>query len=116
MISSLIHHPYTHRYIMELSYALIIFTNRYPSTTTRVPRSVMKCSKLKANECRILLLIVYPVFKNYISDVYYTHLRMLAFGIHIGESSHVTSKDIESMKVLLLNFVDEFPYYERYIK
>ena len=75
----------------------------------------MKCSKLKANECRTLLLIDYPIFKNYLPDVYYCHLKMLAFGITIGEWSNISSKDIEDMEFLLSNFVDNFPYHKRYI-
>jgi hypothetical protein len=87
----------------------------YPTTTARTPRTVMKCLKLKANECRVLLLIGYPIFKNYLPNLYYKHLQKLAFGISIGESSHISTEKVEEMDLLLASFVDDFPYNERYI-
>jgi hypothetical protein len=87
----------------------------YPTTTTRVPRTIMKCLKLKANECRVLLLIGYPIFKNYLPDLYYEHLQKLVFGISIGESSSISMERVEEMDLLLTSFVDDFPYNERYI-
>ena len=87
----------------------------YPSTTTRSPRSIMKPLKLKANECRVLLTIGYPVFKKYLPEKYYIHLQKLAFGIHIGESSSISQQQLSDMDVLLSSFVDDFPYHERYI-
>ena len=87
----------------------------YPTTTARAPRSLMKCLKLKANECRVLLLIGYPIFKNYLQDVYYQHLQKLAFGISIGESSNISMTMLDEMNLLLTSFVDEFPYHERYV-
>ena len=75
----------------------------------------MKCLKLKANECRVLLLIGYPVFRNYLPETYYRHLQKLAFGIHIGESSSLSPEKIEDMEMLLSSFVDDFPYNERYV-
>lgn len=88
---------------------------RYPSTTARPPRSIMKCLKLKANECRVLLLICYPVFKKYLPEINYKHLQKLAFGITIGESSNIVEGKVEEMEMLLDSFVDEFPYHQRYI-
>lgn len=87
----------------------------YPSTTSRAPRNLTKCFKLKANESRILLLIGYPVFKKYLAEIYYNHLRMLAFGIAIGESHEISLENICDMETLLGSFVDTFPYHERYI-
>ncbi|CAF1502434.1 unnamed protein product, partial [Adineta ricciae] len=87
----------------------------YPATTVRVPRTIAKFLKLKANECRVLLLIGYPIFKNYLPDKYYQHLQKLVFGITIGESSEISPEKLEEMDLLLASFVDEFPYNERYI-
>jgi hypothetical protein len=87
----------------------------YPSTTTRAPRSVLKCLKLKANECRVLLLIGYPIFKQYLPEVNYKHLQKLAFGVSIGETSTITSEKVDEMEILLSSFVDDFPYNQRYI-
>lgn len=87
----------------------------YPSTTARPPRGIMKCSKLKANECRVLLLICYPIFKNYLPDDNYKHLQKLAFGVSIGESSSISFKKIQEMTMLLDSFVDDFPYHHRHV-
>ena len=88
---------------------------RYPGTTTRAPRTILKCLTLKANECRVLLLIVYPILKAYLPPKYYSHLQKLAFGIHIGESSEISSEKLGEMEILLSSFVDDFPYNERHI-
>ena len=88
---------------------------QYPNTTSRPPRGLTKIVKLKANESRILLLIVYPIFKKYLPITYYSHLQMMAFGITTGESHNISSKAIDDMEILLTSFVDNFPYPERYI-
>jgi hypothetical protein len=44
---------------------------RFPSTTTRAPRGIMKYYRLKANESRVLLLITYPIFKKFLRPIYY---------------------------------------------
>ncbi|CAF2233614.1 unnamed protein product [Rotaria magnacalcarata] len=88
---------------------------RYPSTTTRAPRNLTKCFKLKANESRVLLLIGYPIFRKYLPEVYFNHFKMLAFGTTIGESRNISSKHLNDMELLLSSFVDNFPYHERYI-
>lgn len=88
---------------------------RYPSTTSRIPRSIIKCLKLKANECRTLLLIAYPIFARYLPPVQYQHLQKLAFGVSIGESSSISVEQLKEMEFLLDSFVDDFPYDSRYI-
>lgn len=88
---------------------------RYPTTTCRIPRSIVKCLKLKANESRILLLIAYPIFKKYLPEQNYLHLQKLAFGMTIGESSIISTRQLEEMDILLGSFVDDFPYNSRYI-
>ncbi|CAF2637713.1 unnamed protein product [Rotaria sp. Silwood2] len=55
---------------------------RFPSTTIRAPRSIMKYYRLKANESRVLLLITYPIFKKYLKPIYYKHLQLLSFALH----------------------------------
>lgn len=87
----------------------------YPSTTTRSPRSILKPLKLKANECRVLLIICYPIFKAYLPKKFYVHLQKLAFGIHIGESKTISAENLGQMEILLNSFVDDFPYNERHI-
>ncbi|CAF4396510.1 unnamed protein product [Rotaria sp. Silwood2] len=81
---------------------------RFPSTTTRMPRTIMKYHRLKANELRVLLLITYPIFKNYLKPIYYKHLQLLSFALHIGESREITSSKLNEMKILLDKFVFTF--------
>jgi hypothetical protein len=83
---------------------------RYPSTTTRVPRTIMKYYRLKANESRVLLLITYPTFKKYLKPMYYKHLQLLSFALHIGESREITSPKLSEMKILLDKFVYTFHF------
>lgn len=87
----------------------------YPSTVARSPRTITKALKLKANECRVLLLIGYPMFRKYLPEKYYQHLQKLAFGIHIGESSNISFEKLDEMQTLLSSFVDDFPYNQRHI-
>ena len=87
---------------------------RYP-VTCRIPRSILKWSRLKANESRILLLMAYPIFKNYLPENNYHHLQKLAFGMNIGESSSISARQLEGMDILLNSFVDDFPYDPRYV-
>lgn len=87
----------------------------YPRTTSRTPRSIVKCLKLKANESRTLLLIAYPIFRKYLPEANYQHLQKLAFGMSIGESSLISAEQLEKMELLLDSFVDDFPYDSRYV-
>ena len=57
----------------------------------------------------------YPIFKRYLPNVHYNQLKMLVFGITIGESRNISLKSINDMEFLLSSFADNFPYHERYI-
>jgi len=83
---------------------------RFPSTTTRAPRTIMKYYRLKANESRVLLLITYPIFKKYLKPIYYKHLQFLSFALHIGESREVTPPKLSEMKILLDKFIYTFHF------
>lgn len=83
---------------------------RFPSTTARAPRSIMKYHRLKANELRIILLITYPIFKSYLKPIYYKHLQLLSFALHIGESRAITASNMSEMKTLLDKFVYTFHF------
>ena len=50
---------------------------RLPSTTTRLPRSLMDYNKLKANELRVLLLFGYVIFNRQLPKKIYDHLVQL---------------------------------------
>ncbi|CAF4688600.1 unnamed protein product [Rotaria socialis] len=81
---------------------------RFPSTTTRVTRTIMKYYRLKANESRVILLITYPIFKKYLKPIYYKHFQLLSFAMHIGESRIIDSSKLKEMKYLLEKFVFTF--------
>ena len=67
---------------------------RFPSTTTRIPRTILKYYRLKANESRVILLITYPIFKKYLKPIYYKHFQLLSFAMHIGESRIIDSSKL----------------------
>ncbi|CAF1302483.1 unnamed protein product [Rotaria magnacalcarata] len=81
---------------------------RFPSTTTRVPRTIMKYYRLKANESCVILLITYPIFKKYLKPIYYKHFQLLSFAMHIGESRIIDSSKLKEMNYFLEKFVFTF--------
>lgn len=97
-----------HQYINQIESDIQRF--RFPSTTTRAPRTIKKYYRLKANESRVILLIVYPTFKQYLKPIYYKHLQLLSFALHIGELREITSSKLNEMQVLLEKFVYTFHY------
>jgi hypothetical protein len=70
----------------------------------------MKYHRLKANELRVILLITYPIFKSYLKPIYYKHLQLLSFALHIGESREITLSKLSEMKILLDKFVYTFHF------
>lgn len=65
---------------------------------------------------RVLLLIRYSIFRNYLAPQYYKHLQFLVFGLHIGESSGHLSRNVkrnEGLARQLCRYM--FPYHERHI-
>ncbi|CAF1366154.1 unnamed protein product [Adineta ricciae] len=55
---------------------------RFPSTTTRHPRSLDKYTKYKGSEIRLVLLFGYAIFENILKPEYYSHLLLLVLIIH----------------------------------
>ena len=94
-------------YHHELSSMLQSF--RFPSTTSRRPRSLLKYKKLKANESRMVLLFGFVIFKTALNTKYYNHFLKLVFAIHFSEYRCVTTKMVENVKSLLYGFLIEFP-------
>ncbi|CAM4767431.1 unnamed protein product [Rotaria magnacalcarata] len=91
----------------ELSSMLQSF--RFPSTTSRRPRSLLKFKKLKANELRMVLLFGFVIFKKALNAKYYNHFLKLVFAIHFSENRCVTATMIGNIKSLLHEFLIEFP-------
>ena len=55
---------------------------RFPSTTTRHPRSLHKFTKYKGSEFRLLLLFGYSIFEDVLKEEYYSHLLLLVLAVH----------------------------------
>lgn len=82
---------------------------RFPSTTARRPRSLVKFMKLKANELRIILLFGFVIFKNVLKSKYYDHFLKLVVAIHFAENRAVTVNMVNNIKTILHEFLIEYP-------
>ena len=82
---------------------------RFPSTTARRPRSLIKFKKLKANELRMILLFGFVIFKNILKSKYYDHFLKLVVAIHFSEYRAVTVNMMNNVKILLHEFLIEYP-------
>ncbi|CAF1497861.1 unnamed protein product [Adineta ricciae] len=89
---------------------------RLPSTTTRIPRSLIDYSKFKANELRVLLLFGYAIFSDILPGKYYTHLLQLVCLLHLAENRRIPYHNINVMQKLGESFVVDFSqlYTERH--
>lgn len=89
---------------------------RLPSTTTRIPRSLIEYRKFKANELRVLLLFGHIIFKSFLRKKYYDHLLQLVVLMHLAESREINSMEQSMIKRLCHSFVLSFPvlYSERH--
>ncbi|CAF1549643.1 unnamed protein product [Rotaria magnacalcarata] len=85
---------------------------RYPSTTSRTPRPLVKFHRFKANELRLILLFAAPVFKHYLTSTIYKNYLLLVFALHLAESRSLRSGDIEDIQFLsgpTNTFLYEYP-------
>ena len=73
---------------------------RYPSTTSRTPRSIIQFHRYKANELRLILLFAAPVFKHYLKPMFYKNYLLLVFALHLAESRTLERKDIDDIRFL----------------
>ena len=96
---------YAHHY--ELTSKLQSF--RFPSTTSRRPRSLIKFKKLKTNELRMILLFGFVIFKRALNAKYDNHFLKLVFAIHFAENRCITATTVIHVKNLLREFLIEFP-------
>lgn len=82
---------------------------RFPSTTTRRPRSITKFNKYKGNELRSLLLFGFFVFEGILRRRYYSHLLLLVLIMHLSESRCLDKNCVEDLRHLCTSFVSTFP-------
>ncbi|CAF3872548.1 unnamed protein product [Rotaria magnacalcarata] len=82
---------------------------KYPSTTIRIPRSLSKYEKFKANEARGILLFGFPAFCSVLPLQYARHLLLLVVGVHIAESRQIRRTQIEDIRLLFHRFLKLFP-------
>ncbi|CAF1483657.1 unnamed protein product, partial [Rotaria sordida] len=74
---------------------------RYPSTTSRTPRPIVKFHRFKANEFRLILLFAAPVLKHYLKPAVFKNYLLLVFALHLAESRSLQYEDIVHIRFLL---------------
>ena len=82
---------------------------RFPSTTTRRPRSIFKHTKYKGNELRSLLLFAHRVFEGVLQNEYCDHFFLLVLIMHLAEARSLHRDWIETLQELCTQFVLTFP-------
>ena len=82
---------------------------KFPSTTTRHPRSLLYYQKYKASELRVVLLCGYQVFEKFMKKKYYDHFKQLVLAVHLAESHALAENDVEAVHKLCHNFLLQFP-------
>ena len=82
---------------------------RFPSTTTRIPRSLLDYHRFKANEMRALLLFGHVIFEKFLKRKYYDHLQQLVAIMHLAEGRAISKVDEEMINLLCRSFVVTFP-------
>ena len=81
---------------------------RLPSTTTRLPRSLIDYKKFKANELRVLLLFGHIIFQKVLRKRFYDHLLQLVVILHLAEGREIDKLDIDIITRLSNAFVIRF--------
>lgn len=64
-------------------------TIHYPSTTTRIPRSLSQMHLFKGSEYRLLLLFGFIAFEPFLPHDYNLNLLCLATAMHLAEASTI---------------------------
>ncbi|CAF4906207.1 unnamed protein product [Rotaria sp. Silwood1] len=96
-----------YNHIHQLSSMLQSF--RFPSTTGRRPRSLLKFKKFKASELRMVLLFGFVIFKKVLKAKYYDHFLKLVVAIHFSEHRTISMVMVDNVKSLLHEFLIEYP-------
>ncbi|CAF3413639.1 unnamed protein product [Rotaria sp. Silwood2] len=82
---------------------------KYSSTTLRIPRSLSKYRRYKANETRNILLFGFSAFGAALPLKYARHFFLLVVAMHIAESRHIQRTQVEDIRLLLNRFLQLFP-------
>lgn len=85
-------------------------TIHYPSTTSRIPRSLTQMHLFKGSEFRLLLLFGFVAFEPFISYDHYLNLLCLATAMHYAETSAITISQCEDINELMNQFLYSFSY------
>ena len=82
---------------------------KYPSTSTRVPRSILKYSQFKGNELRAICLYGFPAFCLAVPMKYARHFLTLVIAVHLSESRSLDYNQVDDIAILLDTFLRQFP-------
>ena len=82
---------------------------RFPLTTSRRPRSLIKFKNLKDNDLQMVLLFGFVIFKKALNANYYHHFLKLVFAIHFAESRCINVIMVDNVTSLLRQFLIKFP-------
>jgi hypothetical protein len=74
---------------------------KYPSNSVRIPRSLTKHLKFKANELRAIFLFGFPAFCTVLPLAYARHFLLLVIEMHIAESKFISASDIPKVRLLI---------------
>lgn len=81
---------------------------KYPSTSTRVPRSILKYYQYKGNELRAICLYGFSAFCHALPIKYARHFLMLVIAVHLSESRSLDRRQIDDIQILLDQFLRQF--------
>lgn len=84
-------------------------TIHYPSTTTRIPRSLSQMYLFKGSEYRLLLLFGFIAFEPFLPHDYNLNLLCLATAMHLAETSTIKITQCNDINQLMNHFLYSFP-------
>jgi hypothetical protein len=84
-------------------------THKFPSTTYRIARTILKYNEFKANELRCILLFGFTPICMYLPKKYCRHFLFLVMAAHLCESKNISSDQITHIKYLTNEFIYQFP-------
>ena len=108
------HAPWSiHKNIAQIDQYLLRY--KYPSNTSRMPRSIVKFNLFKGSEFRALLLFGFLSFKPFLPAKYFNHLILLVIGTHFVEARSIDQSHVQLIRMLFEQFLRLFPtlYTER---
>lgn len=84
-------------------------THKFPSTTYRIARTILKYKEFKANELRCILLFGFTPLCCYLPRKYSRHFLSLVMAAYLCESKTNSAHQIEHIKRLTNEFIFQFP-------